>query len=135
MTPPTEPVDPFAGDPDDPARALEALDEDPERATEPLSPDEREDLLGDLEDLEIFEALLEPRGVRGLVVDCEDCREAHYFGWDLLQSNLRHLLDQGRSRVHEPAFEPDPADYVSWDYARGFADGVLESSEADGSAS
>ena len=126
MTPPLEPVDPFAGDPDDPARALEALDEDPEVATEPLSPDEREDVLGDLEDLEVFEALLSPRGVRGLAVDCEDCREPHYFAWDLLRGNLRHLLDRGTTRVHEPAFSPDPADYVTWDYARGFADASLE---------
>jgi len=27
------------------------------------------------------------------VVDCEDCQEPHYFGWDLLHGNLRHLLD------------------------------------------
>jgi hypothetical protein len=33
--------------------------------------------------------------------------------------------------VHEPAFAPDPADYVSWDYARGFADGVLTADEDD----
>jgi hypothetical protein len=31
--------------------------------------------------------------------------------------------------VHEPAFDPDPAQYVSWDYARGFADGVLDTAE------
>ena len=129
MTPPIEPVDPFAGDPDDPARALEALDEDPDRATEPLSPDEREDVLGDLEDLEVFEALLEPRGVRGLVVDCEDCHEPHYFAWALLRGNLRHLLDRGTARVHEPAFSPDPTDYVTWDYARGYADACLESDD------
>src|SRR5450759_3787083 len=67
--------------------------------------------------------------VRGLVVDCEDCQEPHYFGWDLLHSNLRHLLDLGQMRVHEPAFDPDPAQYVSWDYARGFADGVLDTAE------
>ncbi len=126
MTPPSEPVDPFAGDPDDPVRALEALDDSPERAHEPLSPDEREDVLGDLEDLEVFEALLEPRGVRGLVVDCEDCREPHYFAWALLRGNLRHLLDRGTARVHEPAFAPDPTDYVTWDYARGYADACLE---------
>lgn len=131
MTPPSEPVDPFAGDPDDPARQLEALDEDPERATEPLSPDEREDVLGDLEDLEVFEALLEPRGVRGLVVDCEDCREPHYFAWALLRGNLRHLLDRGTARVHEPAFSPEPSDYVTWDYARGYADACLQSDDPD----
>ena len=127
MTPPPEPADPFAGDPDDPVRELEALDEpaDAELADEPLSPSEREDVLDDLADLEVFEALLGPRGVRGLVVDCEDCREPHYFGWELLRGNLRHLLDRGTTRVHEPAFSPDPADYVSWDYARGFCDASL----------
>jgi Family of unknown function (DUF5319) len=125
VTPPVEPPDPFAGDPHDPAHELAALDDDDE-VSEPLSPDEREDVLGDLEDLEVYEALLAPRGVKGLVVDCDDCHEAHYFAWDLLRGNLRHLLDRGTTRVHEPAYGPDPADYVSWDYARGFADASLE---------
>lgn len=114
------PLDPFAGDPADPAAALQ--DDD---VLEPLTEAERENVLSDLEDLEAFETLLAPRGVRGLVVDCEDCREPHYFAWDLLRSNLRHLLDHDQARVHEPAFDPDPAEYVSWDYARGFADAVL----------
>ncbi|MDP3713467.1 MAG: DUF5319 family protein [Mycobacteriales bacterium] len=126
MTPPVEPVDPFSGDPDDPARELAALDDDDLDEAPPLTPLEREDVLEDLEDLEVFEVLLSPRGVRGLVVDCDECREPHYFGWDLLRGNLRHLLDQGTTRVHEPAFSPDPADYVSWDYARGFADATLD---------
>ena len=65
--------------------------------------------------LEVFQALLGPRGVKGLVVDCEDCREPHYFAWALLRGNLRHLLDRGTARVHEPAFSPDPTDYVSPD--------------------
>jgi len=126
MTPPADPVDPFSGDPDDPAHELAALDGDADAAHEPLSPDEREDVLEDLEDLEVFEALLTPRGIKGLVVDCEDCREPHYFAWELLRGNLRHLLDLGTTRVHEPAFSPDPADYVSWEYARGFADAALD---------
>ncbi len=126
MTPPAEPVDPFQGDPDDPSHELAALDGDEELPGPPLSAEEREDVLEDLEDLEVFEVLLTPRGVRGLVVDCEECREPHYFGWDLLRGNLRHLLDQGTTRVHEPAFSPDPADYVSWDYARGYADASME---------
>ena len=126
MTPPLEPVDPFSGDPDDPAHELAALDDDTDEASPPLTPLEREDVLEDLEDLEIFEVLLTPRGVRGLVVDCEDCREPHYFAWDLLRGNLRHLLDSGASRVHEPAFAPDPSKYVTWDYARGFADAALD---------
>lgn len=124
------PLDPFAGDPDDPARAWPDGEADPE-TDEPLTLAEREEVLADLEDLEMFQVLLEPRGVRGLVVDCDDCREPHFFSWDLLTGNLRHLLDAGSSRVHEPAFAPDPADYVSWDYARGFADGVLDAAEDD----
>lgn len=122
--PDDSPIDPFSGDPVDPSAAFGA---DP--AEEPLSSTEREDVLADLEDLEMFRALLEHHGVRGLVVDCDDCHEPHYFGWELLSGNLRHLLDVGQTRVHEPAFSPDPADYVSWEYARGYADGVLAADE------
>ena len=121
-----QPRDPFLDDPVDPAALI---DDDSEAV--PLSPAEREDVLADLSDLEVYRALLEPRGVRGLVVDCDDCDEPHYFGWDLLRANLRHLLDEGQTRVHEPAFSPDPAEYVSWDYARGYADGALEAAESE----
>jgi hypothetical protein len=123
-----QPRDPFLDDPADPAALIE--DDEDDEARTPLSPDEREDVLADISDLEVYRALLEPRGVRGLVVDCDDCDEPHYFGWDLLRSNLRHLLDEGRTRVHEPAFAPDPAEYVSWDYARGYSDGALEAAES-----
>ena len=119
------PLDPFANDPHDPAAELDEDDD----ANVPLTLEEREDVLADLEDLEVFQALLDPRGVRGLVVDCQDCAEPHFFAWDLLRANLRGVLDGGQPHVHEPAFSPDPADYVSWDYARGFADGVLTADE------
>ena len=102
-----------------------------EATSEPLSPQDREDVLVDLEDLEVFQTLLEPRGVRGLVVECDECEAPHYFAWDLLRQNLRQLLDVGRIRPHEPAFDPDPAKYVRWDYAQGFIDGVLSTTEAD----
>lgn len=118
-------MDPFAGDPSDPASDFH----DDEDVAIPLSPDEREDVIADLEDLEVFQALLEPRGTKGLVVDCQDCGEPHFFAWDLLRGNLRSLLDEGQPHVHEPAFSPDPADYVSWDYARGFADAILTADE------
>ena len=121
------PPDPFAGDPDDPSRELAALDDD--SVHEPLPPVEREGLLEDLADLEVFRALLEPRGVLGLVVDCEDCGVTHYFAWELLRGNLRHLLDHGTARVHEPAFSPLSERYVSWDYARGFTDATLASGD------
>lgn len=116
-----EPIDPFQGDPADPTADLEDLDGD---GYGELSTQEREDLLADLAELEIYQVLLGPKGVRGLVVDCEDCREPHYFDWDLLRGNLKHLLDSGRPRVHEPAYDPDPDHYVTWDYARGYADAV-----------
>jgi hypothetical protein len=118
------PLDPFADDPGDPTAGL---DDDEELA--PLTPDEVEEIAADLADLEVFQVLLEPRGMRGLVVDCQDCEEPHYFAWDLLRANLRHLLAEGQPRVHEPAFSPDPSEYVSWDYARGFADAVLAADE------
>ncbi|HEV7825851.1 MAG TPA: DUF5319 family protein [Mycobacteriales bacterium] len=124
-----EPLDPFAGDPSDPASALD--DADDGDAAAPLTPAERQDVLDDLADLEVYEALLAPRGVRGLVVDCDDCRVPHYFSWDLLRSNLRHLVDVGESRVHEPAFDPDPADYVTWEYARGYVDGIQDAVDDD----
>ncbi|XVV13542.1 DUF5319 domain-containing protein [Actinoplanes sp. CA-131856] len=117
-----EPIDPFNGDPTDPAAELDDLTEDAE--PEPLSEAERQDVLEDLSDLEIYQALLSPTGVRGLVIECEDCHEPHYFDWDLLRGNLRHLLTSGRPRVHEPAYDPDPDHYVTWEYARGYADGV-----------
>jgi len=115
-----EPIDPFSGDPADPSADLEATDD----ANDPLSEAERQDVLEDLADLEIYQALLTPIGIRGLVIECEDCHEPHYFDWDLLRSNLKHLLTSGRPRVHEPAYDPDPDHYVTWEYARGYADGV-----------
>ena len=95
----------------------------------PLSPEEREELITDLADLEGFRALLEPRDVLGIVIECEDCGERHYMDWDLVVGNLRSLLTVGRTRVHEPAYSPDPTRYVSWEYARGYSDAVLEAAD------
>lgn len=117
------PPDPFAEDSDDPARALSALDES--GTEEPLDDEERAGLVADLTDLAVYQALLEPRGVRGIVVECPDCDEQHYHDWEMLRSSLQQLLDAGRMRPHEPAYQPDPAAYVSWDYCRGYADAVL----------
>jgi hypothetical protein len=65
---------------------------------------------------------LEPRGIEGICVECSDCGEQHYFGWDLITANLRALVGHGRTHIHEPAYEPRPAAFVSWDYARGYLD-------------
>ena len=113
------PLDPFLGDPDDPAALLD--DNEP---AQPLSDDEREDVLADLAELASFRSTLSPLGVDGITVDCADCGEQHFFGWDLMAANLRALLGEGRTHVHEPAFSPDRDAYVSWDYARGYTDAV-----------
>lgn len=120
------PPDPFAGDPFDPARAFDKLDGGLEGPPpEPLDDAERADVQADLTDLALYQQLLEPRGIRGIVVDCGDCAQPHYHDWDLLQASLRQLLADGVVRPHEPACDPVPAEYVSWDYCRGFADGAL----------
>ena len=89
----------------------------------PLGENEREALQQDLVDVETLKSLLGPRGIRGAVFYCPDCQEDHFLAWDLLSGNLQELLEAGESPIHEPAFDPDPDDYVSWDYARGFLDG------------
>ncbi|MGH3518114.1 MAG: DUF5319 domain-containing protein [Haloechinothrix sp.] len=118
------PPDPFANDPNDPAKNL---DDEP---GEPISDAERAELLADLADLAVYQALLEPRGLRGVVVDCADCDEPHYHEWHLLRASLEQLLNDGRMRPHEPAFDPDPELYVSWEYCRGFADGATATETA-----
>jgi hypothetical protein len=116
------PPDPFAGDPHDPALSLDApTQEEPEEMSEA----ERDEVVADLADLAVYQALLESRGVRGIVVDCADCGEQHFHEWSLLRASLQQLLEEGHMRPHEPAFAPDPAEYVSWEYCRGYADAVL----------
>ena len=116
------PLDPFLGDPDDPAALLDDPHDEP--TAQPLSDDERADVLADLAELQSFRAILAPQGVAGITVDCADCAEQHFFGWDLMAANLQALLGEGRTHVHEPAYAPDPDAYVSWDYARGYSDAV-----------
>lgn len=99
------------------------MDEPTTPSEEPLDDDEREQLHQDLVDVETLKTLLNPRGIKGAVFYCPDCDEDHYLAWDLLAGNLKELLEQGESPIHEPAFEPDPDEYVGWDYARGFLDG------------
>ena len=72
------------------------------------------------------------RGFLGVVISCPDCEEDHFFGWSLLRENLEHILQHGEPRVHEPAFEPAVDHYVTWDYAKGFVDGLLEGEHEHG---
>jgi hypothetical protein len=97
--------------------------DDNEPEEQPLDPEERAALRQDLVDVQVLKEVLEPKGIKGAVFYCPDCGEDHFLGWDLLAGNLQELLEAGESPVHEPAFEPNPNDYVSWDYARGFLDG------------
>ncbi len=94
-----------------------------EEEERPLEPDEREALRQDLLDVQVLKEVLGSKGIKGTVFYCPDCDEDHFLTWELLSGNLQELLEQGESPVHEPAFDPDPDEYVSWDYARGFLDG------------
>lgn len=120
----TDSLDPFASHFHD-----DAASGDEGAAPEPLDDEERGALLEDLEDLSAFRAVLEPRGVRGVTMPCPDCEEDHFFDWDLLRDSLEHILEHGEPRVHEPACEPRPEEYVTWDYAKGFVDATLEDEE------
>ena len=90
---------------------------------QPLDAEEREALRQDLLDVQVLKEVLGGKGIKGTVFYCPDCDEDHFLTWELLSGNLEELLEQGESPVHEPAFDPDPDEYVSWDYARGFLDG------------
>ncbi len=96
---------------------------DAEGSDAPLEEEDREALRKDLVDVQVLKEVLGPKGIKGAVFYCPDCEEDHFLTWDLLVGNLQEMLEQGESPVHEPAFNPDPDEYVSWDYARGFLDG------------
>jgi len=51
----------------------------------------------DLADLAVYEALLAHKGIRGLVVCCDECQQDHYHDWDMLRANLLQLLIDGTS--------------------------------------
>jgi hypothetical protein len=80
----------------------------------------------DLRDLERFESTFSAEGFRGVAVFCQDCVEEHYYPWQMMRENLRVLLETGETPVHEPAFAPDPDDYVPWEYARGYIDALAD---------
>lgn len=114
------PLDPFEGEPD---LAGGAMDEE---APEPLTDEERQLVATDLEDLDEFQRLLQPRGVRGICMDCSGCDEIHYYAWEIMRSNLLNMLQHDQSHVHEPPFNPQPEEFVTWDYASGYADAIAE---------
>jgi hypothetical protein len=124
--PPGLPPDPFADDPCDPSAALDAVE-----PGQPLDPQERMAVEADLADLAVYEALLAHKGIRGLVVCCDECQQDHYHDWDMLRANLLQLLVDGTVRPHEPAYDPEPDAYVTWDYCRGYADASLNEATSE----
>lgn len=94
---------------------------------EPLDESESQMVRQDLVDLEDFEVVFTPEGYRGVSVFCRDCMEDHYYTWDMLRENLTQLLATGETPVHEPPFDPEPSQYVPWDYAHGYVDALRES--------
>ncbi len=78
----------------------------------------------DLRDLQVFEETFEAEGFRGVAIFCQDCVEEHFYPWDMMRENLQVLLETGDTPVHEPAFAPDPDQYVPWEYARGYVDAL-----------
>jgi hypothetical protein len=102
---------------------------------QPLDSQERMAVEADLADLAVYEALLAHKGIRGLVVCCDECQQDHYHDWDMLRANLLQLLVDGTVRPHEPAYDPEPDAYVTWDYCRGYADASLNEATSDTSRS
>jgi len=100
--------------------------EDDEDGFGPLDEHESALVQQDLLDLERFIDAFAPEGYRGVSVYCHDCAEEHYYPWDMLRENLRTLLETGETPVHEPAFAPDPDDYIPWEYARGYVDALAD---------
>ncbi len=113
------PKDPFADDPNDPASFIED-----DALPEPLSPQERTDVLRDLQYVRDCQRRLRPRGIRGIYFMCEDCDQWHYYDWDIMEQNMLATLRNQLPAVHEPSAEIAYDAYVSWDYALGFLDGL-----------
>lgn len=116
------PPDPFADDPNDPASFLEP--DEVEEFMEPLGAEERIALREDLNNVRTFRELLEPHGVRGVSMMCEDCEEMHYYDWGIIESNIQTLLRNDVMPIHEPSAAPNPQEYVTWDYCLGYADAI-----------
>ena len=115
------PPDPFLG-PDDPAAVLvPAL---PCEHPAALTPTESAEACEELEDIRLFQAILAPHGIRGIVEICDDCQDVHYFDWEILLAIYEQLLTEGSSQPHEPLINADPTEYVTWDYCRGYCDHV-----------
>jgi hypothetical protein len=98
----------------------------------PLSPEERESVEADLDDLDSMRTVFEPQGAKGVVIACTECGSNHFYGWELLKESLEHMLDTGEPRMHEPAYQPREDDYVVWDYGKGYVDALADAGLEEG---
>ena len=94
--------------------------------TTPLPDAESWQVAQDLDDLEAFEQVFAAEGIKGVSMWCHDCQEEHFYRWELLRNSLELLLETGEIPVHEPAFQPNPDEYVPWEYARGYIDALRD---------
>lgn len=102
------------------------MEEEEQEEFEPLDDEERENIEADLEDLGAMRGVFEAQGTKGVIIACPECGSDHYYGWDLLQESLSHMLTTGEPRMHEPAFEPREEDYILWDYGKGYVDALAD---------
>ncbi len=91
-----------------------------------LGPHERADIEADLDDLAAMRELFGGQGVKGVVIQCDDCGSNHFYEWELLRDNLQYMLKTGEPRMHEPAFEVREEEYILWDYGKGYVDALLD---------
>lgn len=98
--------------------------DDEEFEPRPLDRNEAARVRRDLDDLAAFRHTFEPEGFKGVSVFCEDCVEEHFYTWEMLEQNLTALLQSGETPVHEPAYDPRPDEYIDWQYAQGYLDGL-----------
>lgn len=84
---------------------------------------ERQGLTKDLGDVRLLRETLGPKGIKGATFVCDECHDAHYFTWAMLEATLESMLIGESPPPHEPAASPDDASYVTWEYAQGYLDG------------
>jgi len=91
--------------------------------TDPFTPDELAAINADMTDVRIFEAILAPLGIKGLVVACDDCKSDHYHTWTELMQDLESWRDTGTA-TSKPTNRSDHAGFATWDWCRGFLAGM-----------
>lgn len=102
------------------------FDDEDDASRQPLDRREAASVRRDLDDLAAFRHSFAPDGYKGVSIFCQDCAEEHFYTWDMLEENLQALLESGETPVHEPAYDPRPDEYIDWEYAQGYLDGLAD---------